>query len=168
MERNSSTLPGQPWKKAIGIAVGEVEKRARKWIVKSEPSGSVTGIVKFGNELMRSSHLLLFCWIISLDDPLHEWLEGMILPVISGFPMFLSFDEPVSVHTKSTIRLLVLICRRTNLRMSKQMFHRLDVVGIDFHLELFRLNLYSRRNLSIIGHDARARLEIEYAAVDWK
>jgi hypothetical protein len=52
IERNSRILPGQPWKKAMGIAVGDVENRARKWIVNSEPSGSVTGIVKFGNELM--------------------------------------------------------------------------------------------------------------------
>jgi hypothetical protein len=55
-------LPGQPWKKTRGIAEGEVEKRARKWMLNSEPEGSVMGIVKFGNELIFSSHFLLFFW----------------------------------------------------------------------------------------------------------
>ena len=59
LKRNSSILPGQPWRKIKGIAVGDVENKARKWMVKSEPSGSVMGIVKFGNELIFSSHLLL-------------------------------------------------------------------------------------------------------------
>jgi|TARA_R110002003_G_scaffold107_7_gene9009 hypothetical protein len=30
--RNSRKEPGQPWKKAMGIALGLVEKRAVKWI----------------------------------------------------------------------------------------------------------------------------------------
>lgn len=74
--------------------------------------------------------------------------------------MFLGFDEPVPVHTKSAVRLLVLIRCRTNLGMSKQMFHGLNVVGIDLHLERFRLNLCSRGNLSIAGHDARMKFEM--------
>jgi hypothetical protein len=62
MDRNSRILPGQPWKKTRGIAEGEVEKRARKWMLNSEPEGSVMGIVKFGNEFMWFSHLLL--WVL--------------------------------------------------------------------------------------------------------
>jgi hypothetical protein len=31
--RNSRKEPGQPWKKATGMAEGLVEKRAVKWIV---------------------------------------------------------------------------------------------------------------------------------------
>lgn len=47
--------------------MAEVENKARKWMVKSEPSGSVMGIVKFGNELMLFSHLLLFFSSVSFD-----------------------------------------------------------------------------------------------------
>lgn len=113
-------LPGQPCRNIKGIAVGEVEKRARKWIVKSEPEGSVMGIVKFGNELMWSSHFLLIFPHVSLHD---TWVYGLgwegIIPIISCFPMFLCIDKPVSVHTESAVCLLVFICCRTNLRMGK-------------------------------------------------
>lgn len=51
-----------------GTAFGFLEKRARKWIVKSEPLSSVTGIVKLGNELMFFSHLLLHWKVLSANE----------------------------------------------------------------------------------------------------
>lgn len=66
--------------------------------------------------------------------------------------MFLRIDEPISVHTESSVCLLVLICCRANLGVGKQMFHDLDLIGIDFHLERLGLGLCGRWDLSIVGH----------------
>lgn len=75
------------------------------------------------------------------------------IPVIGCFPVFLCFDEPVSVHTKSAVRLLILVRCGTDLRVGKQMFHNLNLIGIDFHLERLWLDLCGRRDLSVVGHD---------------
>jgi hypothetical protein len=67
--------------------------------------------------------------------------------------VFLCFDEPISVHTESAVCLLVLVCCGTNLRVGEQMLHNLDFIGIDFYLERLWLDLCSRRDLSVVGHD---------------
>jgi len=84
-------------------------------MVKSEPEGSVMGIVKFGNELMWFSHLLLLpiCQC-------YDWMAGKSsIPVVGCLPVFLCVYEPVSVHTEPSVCLLVLIGCRTNLRVGK-------------------------------------------------
>jgi len=129
--------------------VGEVEKRARKWMVKSEPEGSVMGIVKFGNELMWFSHFLL----LSICQ-CYDWMAGRTsIPVVGCLPVFLCVYEPVSVHTESSVCLLILMCYGANLGVSKQMFHNLNLIGIDFHLEGLGLDLCGGRNLSVVCHD---------------
>lgn len=57
MGRNSRKLPGQPWRKSKGMALGEVEKRATKWIVWG--SCVVTVVVKCGKVLMWASDFFL-------------------------------------------------------------------------------------------------------------
>jgi hypothetical protein len=57
--RNSRNEPGQPWKKARGMADGFSEKRAVKWMSKVSPESSVMLVLKAGNELMLDSSLRL-------------------------------------------------------------------------------------------------------------
>jgi len=57
--RNSRKEPGQPWKKAIGMADGLREKSAVKCMSNSLPSSSVILDLKAGKELMCSSSLRL-------------------------------------------------------------------------------------------------------------
>jgi hypothetical protein len=57
--RNSRNEPGQPWKKAMGIASGFDENRAVKWTLNTVPSSSLMSSLKLGNELMWSSSLRL-------------------------------------------------------------------------------------------------------------
>lgn len=57
--RGGDDGPGQPWKKAIGIASSRSENSAIKCIVKSSPSSSLMGTVKCGKELMYCSLLRL-------------------------------------------------------------------------------------------------------------
>jgi hypothetical protein len=60
MGRNSRNEPGQPWKKAIGMAEGFVEKSAVKWMVKGVlVLGSEMVEVKAGKEFMWDSSLRL-------------------------------------------------------------------------------------------------------------
>lgn len=49
------SLPGQPWRRRIGIAFGFCEKRAAKWMLYDFASSSLTSTLKFGMLFIAAS-----------------------------------------------------------------------------------------------------------------
>ena len=106
MGRNSRKEPGQPWKRARGVALGRVERRAVKWIVKVwEVCGSVIVVWKLGK---------VFTWdsVARLEDVRMSGFDvgfGGDVPVEIFCPSFLCVEHPVSSNAEVVFPPLVLV-----------------------------------------------------------